>query len=179
VEMMKMEAGLQIYSDPALSMVEIPYGQGNFVMDVILPSESDQFASVLESLTQERWTEITQGLFDQNVILSLPKFQFEFENDLIPMLRALGITDLFEPSMADLSGINGTGGLFVSKVKHKTYIDVNEEGTEAAAVTAVEVELTSVGPDNDFYFTVNRPFIFVIREKTTGVILFTGVVKNP
>ena len=148
-------------------------------MDIILPSSELDPAQVIASLNQQRWTEITQGLYDQNILLTMPKFQFEFENDLIPMLSDLGMTDLFNPNAADLSGINGTGGLYVSKVKHKTYIDVTEKGTEAAAVTAVEVSLTSVDPNAALPVTFDHPFVFIIREKSTEVILFAGVVKNP
>ncbi len=178
-DMMKMEAGLKYYNDASVSVVELPYGRGNFVMDIILPSSELDPAQVIASLNQQRWTEITQGLYDQNILLTMPKFQFEFENDLIPMLSDLGMTDLFNPNAADLSGINGTGGLYVSKVKHKTYIDVTEKGTEAAAVTAVEVSLTSVDPNAALPVTFDHPFVFIIREKNTEVILFSGVVKNP
>ena len=109
----------------------------------------------------------------------MPKFKFSFENSLIPALQSLGMSDLFIEGVADLSGINGAGGLFVSDVKHKTYIDVNEAGTEAAAVTSVEVGTTSVDPNAPLYLNVDHPFIFVIRETGTGIILFTGVVRNP
>jgi len=112
--------------------------------------------------------------------LSMPKFKFEFEKELKDCLAAMGMPDLFNSSAADLSGINGSGGLYASKVKHKTYIDVNEEGTEAAAVTAVEVLNTSVSTEpQPIYIYLNRPFIFIIREVSTGAILFSGVVKNP
>jgi len=176
-DMMKMEAGLKYYYDDSVSVVELPYGQGNFVMDILLPASDSDPSELIASLNQERFIEITQGLYDQEIVLTMPKFQFEYENDLIPMLSELGITDLFDPNLADLTGINSDPGLFVSKVKHKTFIDVTEKGTEAAAVTAVEFGVTSdSGP---MHFTCNRPFVFIIREKSTEVILFAGVVKNP
>jgi len=178
-DMMQMEATLKYYYDESVYAVELPYGQGNFVMDLLLPAAGYDPSEFIGTLNENRWIEITQGLYDQNILLTMPKFQFEFENDLIPMLSDLGMTDLFNPNAADLSGINGTGGLFVSKVKHKTYIDVTEKGTEAAAVTAVEVELTSVNPDGPLPVSFDRPFVFIIREKSTEAILFTGVVKNP
>jgi serpin B len=179
VDMMKMEAELKYYSDADLSMVEIPYGHGNFVMDVILPAGDNSTGDVISNLNNEKWQELCIGLVARNSILSLPKFKFDFENNLVPPLQALGMTDMFIDGLADFSGINGTGGLYVSAIKHKTYIDVNEEGTEAAAVTSVEMAVTSVNPDSPLYITVNRPFVFVIRELSTGVILFTGVVNNP
>jgi serpin B len=178
VDMMEMEAGLKYYCAANYTVVELPYGQGNFVMDVILPVDDSDVGGFIADLNQDLLTEITQSLYDQNIVLKMPKFKFEYEKELIPSLQEMGISDLFNSS-ADLSGINGTGGLSVSKVKHKTYIDVNEKGTEAAAVTAVEVACTSVDPNAPMYVTFNSPFVFIIREKSTGVILFEGVVRNP
>jgi len=175
VEMMEMESELKYYSDPDFTVVELPYGQGNFVMDLILPSAESDVAGVIEQLNSNTWNSITQGLYDENIVVKMPKFKFEFEQNLIPALQNMGMIDLFTGS-ADLSDINGTGGLYVSKVKHKTYIDVNEDGTEAAAVTAVDVTYNSAGPNS---FTLDRPFVFIIREKSTGVILFEGAVQNP
>ncbi len=177
VEMMEMEAGLKYYNDPNFTVVELPYGQGNFVMDVILPSSESDVAGVIKQLNSDIWNTIIQGLYEQNVVVEMPKFRFEFEQDLIPALKNMGMIDLFTGA-ADLSDINGSGGLSVSKVKHKTYIDVNEDGTEAAAVTAVEVNYTSAEPSS-IYFILESPFVFIIREKSTGVILFEGAVQNP
>lgn len=178
VEMMEMEAGLQCYIGSNYTAIELPYGQGNFVMDVIIPAGDSDVGSFIANLSSDLWTELTQGLYDQNIVLRMPKFKFEYEKELIPSLQEMGIMDLFT-GVADLSGINGDGGLYVSKVKHKTYIDVNEEGTEAAAVTAVEVCYTSVDPNAPMYVTLDKPFIFIIREKSTSVILFEGVLRNP
>lgn len=178
VDIMEMEAGLKYYYTPEYEVVEIPYGQGNFVMDVILPAANTDVGDFVSNLNSDLWIEITQGLYSQNIVLKMPKYKFEYEKELIPSLQEMGIIDLFTNN-ADLSGMNGTGGLYVSEVKHKTYIDVNEEGTEAAAVTAVEVSYTSADPDAPLFFTLDKPFIFIIREKSTGVILFEGVMRNP
>ena len=178
VDMMEMETGLKYYYTLDYQVVEIPYGQGNFVMDVILPAANTDVGDFVSNLNSDLWIEITQGLYSQNMVLKMPKFKFEYEKELIPSLQEMGIMDLFT-SNADLSGMNGTGGLYVSKVKHKTYIDVNEEGTEVAAVTAVEVSYTSADPDAPLFFTLDKPFIFIIREKSTGVILFEGILRNP
>ncbi len=177
-EMMALETELKYYSTADYSVVELPYGQGNFVMDVILPSIDSDVEGFISNLSSDQWTEITQGLYSQNIVLKLPKFKFEYEKELIPCLQEMGIEDLFT-NVADLTGMYSDGGLYVSKVKHKTYIDVNENGTEAAAVTAVEVSVYTDGSSTSLYFTVNRPFVFIIREKSTGVILFEGVVRNP
>ncbi len=179
VDMMEMEAELKYFYDAELQIAEIPYGQGNYVMDILVPASDETPEEVIAGLTPERWQELSQGLYNQNIILSMPKFKFDFEKNLVPSLQALGMTDMFIDGIADFSGIDGLGGLFVSAVKHKTYIDVNEEGTEAAAVTSVEFSVTSVNPDGPIYLFANKPFVFVIRETSTGIILFTGVVRNP
>jgi serpin B len=108
--------------------------------------------------------------------LWFPKFKFTYKNELNDELSDLGMGIAFS-DMAVFSGINGTGGLNISKVLHKSFVEVNEEGTEAAAVTVVEVELTSAGPGNTL--KIDKPFLFAIREVKTGTILFIGRVQNP
>lgn len=179
VDMMEMQSKIKYFYDPELQIAEIPYGNGNFVMDILVPASDKTPQDVIANLSPARWQGLTQGLYNQDVVLSMPKFKFDFEKNLVSCLQALGMTDMFIDGVADFSGIDGLGGLFVSAVKHKTYIDVNEEGTEAAAVTSVEFAVTSVNPDGPIYLFANKPFVFVIRETSTGIILFTGVVKNP
>ncbi|MGM0650928.1 MAG: serpin family protein [Bacteroidota bacterium] len=181
VPMMQMEADLKYFSADGTSIVEIPYGRGNFVMDVILPAQDQAPENVLSTLTAATWSEWTSSLYERPMILSMPKFKFEWgQKDLKGVLASLGMHDLFDEHAADLSGINDQMQLYVSSVLHKTYIDVNEEGTEAAAVTAVAVNTTSAGDDpQPFYVNVNHPFIFLIRESSTESILFSGVINNP
>ncbi|MEA3449345.1 MAG: serpin family protein [Bacteroidota bacterium] len=179
VPMMQMEADLKYFSAYGTSIVEIPYGRGNFVMDVILPAQDQAPENVLSTLMAATWSEWTSSLYKRPIVLSMPKFKFEWgKKDLKDVLVSLGMHDLFVDGEADLSGINDQMGLFVSRVLHKTYIDVNEEGTEAAAVTAVEVSYESAG-NQPFPVNINRPFIFLIRERSTESILFSGVVNNP
>lgn len=104
----------------------------------------------------------------------LPKFSFSYEKILNDQLQALGMQDAFDPSLADLSGISDEN-IFVSFVKQNTFVDVNEEGTEAAAVTTIGIELTSV-PD---FLAVDKPFLFAIREQSTNTLLFIGKVMAP
>ncbi|MBN2778985.1 MAG: serpin family protein [Bacteroidales bacterium] len=179
VDMMYTEADLSYYSDPSLTLVELPYGRGNFVMDIILPAMDTSIYDVVSNLDQSRWTELSQGLYETQISLKMPKFKFEYENQLIPMLSNLGMTDLFNPDLANLTGINESGGLYVFEVKHKTFIEVDEKGTEAAAVTSVGIGLTFSGGSQVIPIKIDRPFAFIIREKSTGVIIFTGVVQNP
>ncbi len=176
VPMMMMETELKYYSDGSTQIIELPYGNGNFVMNLLLPANEQTPANLLNSLTVTKWNDWTKELHKREILLTMPKFKFEYEKGLIPVLESLGINDLFNGN-ADLSGINGMGGLCVSDVKHKTFIDVNEEGTEAAAVTSVEVIYT--GEDALTHIVMNRPFVFMIREVSTESILFAGVVANP
>lgn len=178
VPMMKQEADLKYFTDGDNRMVQLPYGRGNFVMNIIIPQVGKSPADLVNSLTTGTWNNWTNGLFETEVQVIMPKFQFEYEKKLIPVLESLGMIDLFIEGIADLTGINELGKLFVSDVVHKTYIDVNEKGTEAAAVTSVEVQLESI-EDGPVFFYVNRPFVFLIREVSTGCILFAGVVENP
>jgi serpin B len=117
---------------------------------------------------------------ENSVVVNMPRFKFSWELKLNEILQKMGMKQAFIGEVANFSGISGARDLFIGYVIHKTYIDVNENGTEAAAVTAVGMFTTSSGePDPRKYFTVNRPFLFAITEKTTGAILFIGEVTNP
>ena len=117
---------------------------------------------------------------EKDIQLQLPKVKYEYsEKQMIPILTAMGMEVAFNPDQADFTRINSGGGLYISDVKHKTYIATDEEGSEAAAVTSVGVGTTSVGVDQPYYFMVNRPFVYFIREKSSGTILFIGTVMNP
>jgi serpin B len=123
----------------------------------------------LRSLDDGGWARVAAGLENGRVMVSMPRFTLEFETDLIKALQAMGIQAAFDPGLADFSRMSRGGGLFISEVKHKTFVDVNEEGTEAAAVTAVVIDRSA--PPN---FRVDRPFLFAIRERFSGTILFAG-----
>lgn len=161
------------------SLIELPYGQGNYSMVVLLPEYGSTPDAILAELTPEKWEEWLALMSEREVVLQLPKFRFEYSNLLNDELTGMGMGIAFT-EMADFSGINGSGNLYISKVLHKSFVEVNEEGTEAAAVTAVEISLTSFpDPGQPVHFIVNRPFLFVIREKDTGALVFMGRVNNP
>jgi serpin B len=109
----------------------------------------------------------------------LPKFKLEYKKKLNDMLIAMGMSIAFTPGAADFTNIDRRGGLFISEVMHKTFVQVDEEGTEAAAVTSVGISRTSIGPSDNFIMRVDRPFIVVIRERHSGTILFIGKVVEP
>ncbi|WHT48427.1 serpin family protein [Sporosarcina thermotolerans] len=109
----------------------------------------------------------------------LPKFKLAYETELNEALKALGMKSAFKEGANFSKMIEGDESLLINRVKQKTYIDVNEEGTEAAAVTGVEVGVTSAPPDDPFIMEVNRPFFIAITDDETGAILFMGSISNP
>jgi len=159
--------------------VELPYGRGNFAMVVVVPQNND-LKSFLRGFTPATWSEISGALDSQTAGASmdvfLPRFRFRYQKTLNENLRGLGMVNAFDPNLADLSPIADIRDLFVHFVNQNTFIEVNEEGTTAAAVTTVGVGITSVGPPP---FIADRPFLFFIRERTTNTILFVGQVLNP
>lgn len=168
----------RLVSGTGYSAIEIFYGRKNFSMIIMLPAAD--IDALTESLTPALWSELTQQLgngYEQDVELSLPRFSFEYEKQLNDELMALGMTDAFISGVADLTGI-AEAPLFVSFVKQNTFVEVNEEGTEAAAVTTIAIGLTSAG-DEPPEFIVDRPFLFFIREQTTNTLMFAGKVMEP
>jgi serpin B len=159
---------------------EMFYGRQNFSMVVIVPETN--LEDFLQNMESETWETVTSELDSQidpwEVPVVFPRFTFEYEKKLNEMLQSLGMTDAFNGALANLSGISDAS-LVVSFVKQNTFVEVNEDGTEAAAVTTIGIELTSAGDDPPIPIVVNKPFIFAIREQTTNSLLFIGKVVNP
>lgn len=178
VEMMQIESDFSVYFNPKYSAIELPYGQGNYSMVVLLPKDDSNLSELISQLDDEEWNTLMQNMGEPSAWnLELPKFKFEYENTLNNELIDLGLGLAFS-DLADFTGINRNGGLTISRVKHKTFVEVNEEGTEAAAVTSVVMMANSVGPNTNT-FIIDHPFLFVIKEKYTNAILFVGTVINP
>lgn len=178
VPFMKMESDVMYYYDDLIEAIELPYGKGNYSMIIILPASGKTISDVLVQLTPESWESWLNNFYPrQGLEIHLPKFRFEYEKGLKEVLSALGMSIAFSPGEADFSKINSLFQLFISQVKHKTFIDVNEEGTEAAAVTAVTISLTSIQPPN--IFEANQPFFFLIKENQSNAIIFSGKVAIP
>jgi serpin B len=145
-------------------------------MTIVMPYGEGTLSELVQSLDAARWAEIIDGLTTVESQVWMPKYTLEYELTLNDVLKALGMEIAFDEFNADFSKIyDGPWNLYISKVKHKTFVDVNEEGTEAAAVTSVEVGVTSMPPT----VMVNKPFVFAIREKFSGTILFMGRIMNP
>jgi serpin B len=156
--------------------VELLYDGRELSMVLLLP-EAGHFEEFEASLSADRVDSIIRDLENKRIALTLPKFKFESEFSLADTLAALGMPIAFTGA-ADFSGMTGTPELQIGAVLHKAFVSVDEAGTEAAAATAVEMELTSV-PEAPIEVTVDHPFIFLIRDLETGTVLFVGRVVNP
>ena len=179
VQMMVQEAALKYYIDNHLQAIELPYGDGEFSMMVLLPEKAVDLDDWIENLTIDEWNRIVSNASSQrNVKLYIPKFKFTYENVLNDALKTEGMGIAFG-SGADFTGIYPDPRIAITRVIHKTFIEVNEEGTEAAAATAVEVGYTTVDPGQPVTFVVDRPFVAIIKENSTGTVLFMGKIINP
>jgi len=175
VATMCQEGDFLYTANDLFSAIELPYGQGNYSMILILPLPEKNLDDVTEALTPENWEQWVNAFDTLNdLTVYVPKFTFSYKKKLNDPLISLGLGVAFSGG-ADFSEISRDYDLYISKVKHKTFIEVDEEGTEAAAVTSVEIRYNSAGSS----FLLDRPFLFVIKEKYTGAILFIGRVSDP
>ena len=159
------------------SVGELSYGNGAFVMTLLIPEGEANVNQVIATLDTTAWTTLVGSLSEIEADVVLPRFQLEYERELSADLKALGMTIPFDESAADFSGMSPAGSdMFISFVKHKTFVRVDEVGTEAAAVTNTGIGITSAPPA----LRATRPFLFVIRERFSGTILFMGkIVRIP
>merc|ERR1712002_118098 len=181
VKMMMQERKFQwAYLESLAShMVELPYKGNRIVMQVLLPAEKHGLAELEKILKKYNVQELFEKeSYETKVNIQLPKFKLEKTIPLTSHLNSLGLKDMFSEGLADFSGIDGTKQLFVSEVIQKAFIEVNEEGSEAAAATGAIMMMRSM-PAPPEQFIADHPFIFFIRDKTTGMLLFQGRVSNP
>ncbi len=180
VSMMHQEGKFRYAALDGLQAVELSYAGDDFSMLVLLSAAREGIAGLEKRLTPELLDTLTGSLRKRTVSLFLPKFTVTSTLRLDSTLRALGMKDAFDPEKADFSRMTSRDdGLFIGAVVHKAFIDVGEEGTEAAAATGVIVGVTSVMPEPPVVFRADRPFLFLIRDNSTGAILFVGRVAKP
>ena len=173
VPMMRRD-GFFLYSQGEnFQLAALPYGDGRLQMNILLPSEEVALAEVLAGLDAETWRAWTAEMEEERLTVGLPRFAIEYKTELSEVLQALGMTRAFGAD-ADFSTMVEGGEIFISAVLHKAVVEVNEEGTVAAAVSAVVMD-TSEPPS----FMVDRPFFFTIEDGASGAILFMGVVNEP
>jgi len=175
--MMQLTGDLQYFENSDFQLIDLPYGDGDYSMTIFLPRIGKDVDSLIAEFHENNWRQWLDSLDKNEVALYLPKFKLEYELDLNDVLTALGMGIAFEPGTADFTRMCESGGLYIHQVKHKTFVEVNEEGTEAAAVTSVEMRLTSA-PDNTT-MRVDRPFMFVIRETKSQTLLFMCKIVEP
>lgn len=177
VKMMSLREEFPYYRTDKLQIIDLPYGNGDFSMTIILPNQELNIDSLIGNMSSDLWNTLTSNLSPDTGRILLPRFKLEYKTSLKKPLTEMGMGIAFQDGAADFSKMRPQNDLFISRVLHKSFVEVNEEGTEAAAVTVVEA--ASDGPSQGFSMIVNRPFLFVIRENRSGAIMFIGKIVNP
>jgi serpin B len=176
VPMMEQQESFSYTEGDNYQAVELPYDGQELSMVIILP-DSGQFETFEEAIEYQQVKDIIENMERREVKLTMPKFEFDSSFDLKKTLIDMGMPVAFSTG-ADFSGMTGDKDLFISDVIHKAFVSVDEAGTEAAAATAVIMELTAI-PETPVEVTLDRPFLFLIRDIETGAILFVGRIMNP
>ena len=178
-QMMNQSGKYRYYESDRFAAIRLPYGDTEeLAMYIFLPAETSNLTQFNQQLNSENWQEWLSQMRSRQGNITMPRFKLEYEADLKPSLMDLGIESIFNPFQADFSAMTNAE-VAIDTVKHKTFIEVNEEGTEAAAVTSIGIRITSAQPQTSFNMNVNRPFFFAIREDVTETILFMGNVIKP
>jgi serine protease inhibitor len=185
VRMMHQKNGkLRHYEDGSVRLAELPYGNGIYGMVIAVPNGPQTLDSMISTLDDSTWSKWMNGLHEGDGEIFLPRFTMAWGGELGNTLKRLGIGLAFDESAADFTKINrgsvGRERIYIGQVRHRTFVEVDEEGTEAAAVTSVEmVRRISEAAPYQFVLRVDRPFFFAIRDRHSGTILFAGkVVRN-
>lgn len=176
--MMTLDQRLAYAETTDYQAVELPYGNGYYRLIAVLPREGRSVDSLARSFSADSWNKLISSLQIRPGTLFLPKFELEFQTALHSALSAMGMDIAFSPERAEFDRIADRDDLHISEVLHKTYIKLDERGTEAAAATSVGIGITSVGPEK-FTIRFDRPFLFAIRESHSGTIIFLGLIANP
>jgi serpin B len=180
VPMMRQTSHFDYAQTPDFEAIRLMYEGFDASMLILLPKSADGIAALEKSLSADGLKETLDGLENKRVDLSLPKFRIEQASSLAPKLQAMGMKLAFDPDHADFGGICSVEPLFISDVLHKAFVKVDEEGTEAAAATAVVMRAGSaMREEQPIRVVVDHPFHFIIRHEKTGEILFMGRVMNP
>lgn len=181
VPTMKQTQSNNYYVDKDVQVVELPYGNESFSMVLFIPTDPEKkdIDKVIADLNRETWINWNENMYPVNMTIYLPRFVIQTEKDLIGSMKVLGIQDVFYDYSANFTKMSTTVGLYIDLLKQKTFIELNESGTEAAAVTIGGTATTSVGPSQSAEIRFDHPFGYVLKEKSTGAILFAGKVGKP
>ncbi|MDY7110117.1 MAG: serpin family protein, partial [Planctomycetota bacterium] len=175
VPMMSLKDDFGLYESKDVQVLEMPYDGKRLSMVILLPRERGGLAELEGALSVEKLKAWLGELAVEEVRVMLPRFKLTSRFDLGQTLKQMGMPLAFAPGRADFSGMNGRRDLFIGKVIHQAWVEVDEQGTEAAAATAVGVMLTAAPT----FFRADHPFLFLIRDRETGSILFLGRVVDP
>ena len=173
VPLMSFENNFLYMANDRFEAVDLPYGGGAFSMTVLVPRQGVSVDDLAASLDVAQWEDVVSGFHETRFSFFLPRFQMDYERELNDDLKALGMVDAFDDAYADFTRLSPVR-VHISEVKQKSWVEVNEEGTEAAAATVVVIA-DSAFPD----VRADRPFLFFIRERLSGAILFAGKIASP
>ncbi len=178
---MRLKKSLSYYSDDSLAMVALPYKGDDLEFIVVLPHELDGLSQIEKDLHSTSLQAHIDAMQARKMDVFLPRLNLAQSFKMNSVLQLLGMNEAFSPQKADFSGMSDKGGLFISSVVHKSFLKVDEKGTEAAAATGVSIAVTSMPSPSDqpTRFMADHPFLFMIRQKDTGTILFMGRLDNP
>lgn len=176
VPMMRQTSGYKLFKGDGFTLAELPYGQGNFAMDVILPDDYTGIGNTLSKINNESFNTWLGQMTETQTDIVFPRFKYSYKQELRKILSDMGMSLAFS-DFADFSNISDIG-LKISFVLHQAFIETNEEGSEAAAATIVGIVTTAM-PSEPFHLNIDHPFLYIIRETTTNTILFMGKVVNP
>ena len=179
VDMMNLTSRFRYLDEKAFQALELPYQGNSLVMVVLLPRAKDGLAELEASLSCEMLDGWLKKLSSRRVNVSLPRFKLTAELELKDALSTLGMPVAFQPRKADFAGITGTRDFAISAVVHKAFVEVKEKGTEAAAATGVTMSRAAVAPVPPVVFRADHPFFFLIRDNSTGSLLFLGRLVRP
>ena len=177
IMMMRRHGEIRIAQTTDAQIIDLAYGGDAYAMTILLPKSGKPIRDVVAGLTAESWQAAVANVTTTSVELQMPKFTMKWAAELNDPLNALGLRQAFAPGGADFTRMSQSRGkdLYISAVKQKSFVDVHEEGTEAAAVTSVEIGVTSAPSA----VRVDRPFVFAVRERLSGTILFLGKIVRP
>ena len=177
VQMMHQKERFFAAENDNYQTVVLPYGNGSYEMIVVLPREGKKLSDVLVAMNGKQWKDNLKGTRFAEVDLKLPRFTSAYTRELNDVLKLLGMNAMFDPSKANLTKMSAVSS-FVSMVLQKAKIEVDEEGSKAAAVTVVETLTTAAPPSKPIMFHANRPFMYAIAEHSTGTIFFMGTYQG-
>ena len=177
VKMMHQKERFLAAENDNYQTVVLPYGNGSYEMVVLLPREGKDLSSLLQTMDAKKWKDNLKNTYSSEVDLKLPRFTSAYTRELNDVLKLLGMNAMFDPSKANLTKMSAVSS-FGSMVLQKAKIEVDEEGSKAAAVTVIETAPTAVAPSKPILFHANRPFMYAIVEHSTGTIFFMGTYQG-